>query len=114
MPEGELALGGWGEGFVDRRHPHTYLHEAMVWGCGPGRQRGKVGIAGGLAAGKGIVPFGTDDPMSRPFVRFPVNHHLAQIVERAEIATGWRLGPWASRAPSSTATSRRTRASGRT
>ncbi len=30
--------------------------------------------------------------MSRPFVRFPVNHHLAQIVERAELATGWRIG----------------------
>ena len=41
----------------------------------------------------GLVPFGTDDPMSRPFVRFPVNHHLAQIVERAEIATGCRRGP---------------------
>ncbi len=88
MPEGELALGGWGEGFVDRRHPHTYLHEAMVWGSAP---MGQV-VAGGLAAGKGIVPFGTDDPMSRPFVRFPVNHHLAQIVERAELATGWRIG----------------------
>ena len=35
MPAGELALGGWGEGFVDRRHPHTYLHEAMVWGAAP-------------------------------------------------------------------------------
>ncbi len=88
MPEGELAMGGWGEGFVDRRHPHTYLHEAMVWGSAP---ISRV-VAGGLAAGKGIVPFGTDDPMSRPFVRFPVNHHLSQIVERAELATGWRIG----------------------
>ena len=93
MPAGELALGGWGEGFVDRRHPHTYLHEAMAWGAAPVGHVAGVGIAGGLAAGKGIVPFGTDDPMSRPFVRFPVNHHLAQIVERAEVATGWRLGP---------------------
>jgi hypothetical protein len=92
MPAGELALGGWGEGFVDRRHPHTYLHEAMVWGAAPVGRVASVSIAGGFAAGKGIVPFGTDDPMSRPFVRFPVNHHLAQIVERAEIATGWRLG----------------------
>ena len=88
MPDGELAMGGWGEGFVDRRHPHTYLHEAMVWGSAPLSPT----VAGGLAGGKGIVPFGTDDPMSRPFVRFPVNHHLAQIVERAEIATGWRFG----------------------
>lgn len=92
MPAGELALGGWGEGFVDRRHPHTYLHEAMVWGSTLLGRVNAVPVSGGLAAGKGIVPFGTDDPMSRPFVRFPVNHHLAQILERAEIATGWRLG----------------------
>jgi hypothetical protein len=37
----------------------------------------------GLVAGKGFVPFGTDDPMSRPFLSYPVNHHLAQILERA-------------------------------
>jgi hypothetical protein len=91
MPAGELAMGGWGEGFVDRRHPHTYLHEAMVWGSAP-LGGADARVAGGLAVGKGIVPFGTDDPMSRPFVRFPVNHHLAQIIERAEIATGWRIG----------------------
>ena len=24
IPDGELALGNWGEGFVDRRHPHTW------------------------------------------------------------------------------------------
>ena len=30
MPDGELALGDWGEGFVDRRHPHTYLHELVL------------------------------------------------------------------------------------
>ena len=29
IPAGELAPGNWGEGFVDRRHPHTYLHELM-------------------------------------------------------------------------------------
>jgi hypothetical protein len=29
--------------------------------------------------------------MSRPFVRYPVNHHLAQILERAEIAGGVRV-----------------------
>src|SRR5919112_2871528 len=27
IPDGELTAGDWGEGFVDRRHPHTYLHE---------------------------------------------------------------------------------------
>ena len=36
-----------------------------------------------LTAGKGFAPFGTDDPMSRPVLRYPVNHHLAQILERA-------------------------------
>ena len=45
-----------------------------------------------LAAGKGFVPFGTDDPMSRPVVRFPVNHHLSQILERAVAIAGVRRG----------------------
>ena len=30
IANGELATGDWGEGFDDRRHPHTYLHEAML------------------------------------------------------------------------------------
>jgi hypothetical protein len=82
IPEGELALGNWGEGFVDRRHPHTYLHELIVTagdllGARPGTARLS------LSAGKGFAPFGTDDPMVRPFLRYPVNHHLAQILERA-------------------------------
>jgi hypothetical protein len=37
----------------------------------------------GVSVGKGFVPFGTDDPMSRPPVRYPVNHHWSQILERA-------------------------------
>ena len=24
--DGELTFGGWGEGFIDSRHPHTLLH----------------------------------------------------------------------------------------
>ena len=44
------------------------------------------------AAGKGFVPFGTDDPMSRPPIRFPVNHHLSQILERAVAIAGVRAG----------------------
>ena len=28
--DGELTFGAWGEGFIDRRHPHTLLHEAML------------------------------------------------------------------------------------
>ena len=71
QPRGELTAGGWGEGFIDRRHPHTLLHEAMlsanVW----------RGAEGGLSisAGKGFAPYGTDDPMSRPGLKYPTNHH---------------------------------------
>lgn len=84
IPNGELAPGDWGESFEDRRHPHTLVHELML-------------VAGlptvFVAAGKGFVPFGTDDPMSRPPVRFPVNHHLSQILERAVALAGVHVGP---------------------
>ena len=30
LRDGELTFGGWGEGFLDARHPHTLVHEAMV------------------------------------------------------------------------------------
>src|SRR5829696_6153673 len=30
LRRGELNAGVWGEGYVDRRHPHTYLHEAIL------------------------------------------------------------------------------------
>jgi hypothetical protein len=46
-----------------------------------------------LALGKGFAPFGTDDPMSRPIVRYPVNHHLAQILERAVVIASVSAGP---------------------
>ena len=92
IPEGELAPGNWGEGFVDRRHPHTYLHELVLTADdlldardGPTRLS--------LSAGKGFAPFGTDDPMARPFVGYPVNHHLAQILERAVAIAALRTGP---------------------
>lgn len=84
IPHGELSPGSWGESFVDRRHPHTLVHELML--VGGGRQFF-------VGAGKGFVPFGTDDPMSRPTVRFPVNHHLSQILERAVLLAGVRIGP---------------------
>jgi hypothetical protein len=78
QPEGEYTLGAWGEGFIDRRHPHTLLHEAMVsfnaWNA--------PGGAFSVSAGKGFAPYGTDDPMSRPGVKYPTNHHLSQILER--------------------------------
>jgi len=92
MPGGELAPGGWGEGFVDRRHPHTYLHEAMLTGTDLlGAHDGAAHLS--LAAGKGFAPFGTDDPMSRPSLRYPVNHHLAQVLERAVVIAGLGAGP---------------------
>jgi hypothetical protein len=46
-----------------------------------------------LSAGKGFVPFGSDDPMSRPTERFPVNHHLSQILERAVAIIAIDAGP---------------------
>ena len=92
IPGGELAPGAWGEGFVDRRHPHTYAHEVML------SANDLLGAADGggelsLSAGKGFVPFGTDDPMARPVMRYPVNHHLAQILERAVAIAAARRGP---------------------
>jgi hypothetical protein len=87
MPGGELASGVWGEGFVDRRHPHTYVHEVMFGGLDLlGSCDGAAHVS--VSAGKGFAPFGTDDPMSRPPLRYPVNHHLAQIPERAVAIVG--------------------------
>jgi hypothetical protein len=88
MRRGELSTGAFGEGFADRRHPHTYLHELVLTG---------VARAGTLAlsasGGRGFAPFGTDDPMVRPFAKYPVNHHLAQILERGLLLGAARLGP---------------------
>jgi hypothetical protein len=84
IAHGELAPGDWGEGFEDRRHPHTLVHQLML-------VVGSPRIFAG--AGKGFVPFGTDDPMTRPVVRYPVNHHLSQILERAVGFAGLRTGP---------------------
>ena len=52
--------------------------------------------------------------MSRPIVRYPVNHHLAQILERAVAMVAVRAGRWLSRPASSMATSPSVRASGPT
>ncbi len=105
MRRGELLGGVYGEGYVDRRHPHTLVHEAMVARARRAVRGGTVSAS--LAAGKGFVPFGTDDPMMRPFERYPVNHHLAQILERV-VAIGAVRVPHAAarRARSSTAMSR--------
>jgi hypothetical protein len=92
IPEGELTPGAWGEGFVDRRHPHTYIHEAVIsLNDALGDLDGPSRVS--LSAGKGFAPFGTDDPMFRPPLRYPVNHHLAQILERLVAIAGLRIGP---------------------
>jgi hypothetical protein len=92
IEDGELALGDWGEGFMDRRHPHTYMHEAMLsFDDLLGGIDNEARVS--LAAGKGFAPFGTDDPMARPVFRYPVNHHLAQILERVVGILGVRAGP---------------------
>ena len=88
LKRGELNAGVHGEGYIDRRHPHTLLHELVgtgLFAAGPAKFS--------ITAGKGFVPFGTDDPMSRPFVKYPVNHHLAQLLERALVAGAIAVGP---------------------
>lgn len=90
LRRGELGPGIYGEGYVDRRHPHTLLHELMV------TTEARTGaVAWSLAVGRGFAPFGSDDPMVRPFVKYPVNHHLAQILERTVVVAAARAGPLA-------------------
>ncbi len=88
MEGGELSTGAFGEGYVDRRHPHTYLHEAVVSGVGA---LGPLALS--LSAGRGFAAFGTDDPMVRPFEKYPINHHLSQILERSIVIGALRFGP---------------------
>lgn len=87
LERGELSPGTYGEGYIDRRHPHTHVHELML---GTRATLGSAGVS--LFTGKGIVPFGSADPMMRPFTRYTANHHLAQILERAQIVAAARLG----------------------
>ena len=88
IERGQLNPGAYGEGYADRRHPHTYVHEVLAIAAGA---FGETGVS--LAAGKGFVPFGTDDPMTRPFAAYPVNHHLAQVLERYVAIGAVRRGP---------------------
>jgi hypothetical protein len=87
---GELTFGAWGEGFIDKRHPHTLLHELMVsvnaWNVGGG--------AASVSAGKGFAPYGTSDPMVRPGLKYPTNHHLSQILERWTLNASWLRSGW--------------------
>ena len=91
MPDGESVAGIWGEGFIDSRHPHTVVHEIMGSGT---RRRGW--LVASLAAGRGFVPFGTDDPMVRPFTKYPANHLLSQVMERLQLIAAARVGNRAS------------------
>lgn len=88
--DGEITPGAWGEGFIDSRHPHTLLHEAMLslnfWDL--------AGGAFSVSAGKGFAPFGTDDPMARPVVKYPTNHHLSQVLERYTVNASYLRGGW--------------------
>ena len=85
QPDGEYTFGGWGEGFIDKRHPHTLVHELMLslnaWETRAG--------SFSLSLGKGFAPYGTEDPMSRPVVKYPTNHHLSQILERWTVNGVW-------------------------
>jgi hypothetical protein len=89
LRRGELAPGAWGEGYADRRHPHSWLHELVGFAASPSYRGASVSVAGG----KGFAPYGTDDPMVRPLERFPVNHHLSQILERAVVVGALRWRP---------------------
>jgi hypothetical protein len=91
IPDGVPSMGAWGEGFVDRRHPHTYAHELML--TGKQHFSGETVNGASFAMGKGFAPFGSDDPMVRPFLSYPVNHHLAQILERLVAEVAIRAGP---------------------
>lgn len=88
LKRGELNTGGYGEGYVDRRHPHAYVHELLV-----GHEVSRGALAASVFAGRGFAPFGSDDPMMRPFVKYPVNHHLAQVLERVAVIGAAALGP---------------------
>jgi hypothetical protein len=90
MPNGQLATGAFGEGWEDRRHPHTWAHELLVTATDLAPLPG--GVHWSLTAGKGFVAYGTDDPMSRPELVYPVNHHWSQILERAALILGLRRG----------------------
>jgi hypothetical protein len=92
LKRGELNAGIYGEGYIDRRHPHTYLHELLLTSA---QRFGAAGASGvSITVGKGFAPFGTDDPMARPFEKYPINHHLAQILERAIAIGALRAGAW--------------------
>jgi hypothetical protein len=92
LARGELTTGTYGEGYVDRRHPHTYVHELLAVAQAELDVGGRV-VAVSLTGGRGFAPFGSDDPMARPFAKYPVNHHLAHVLERLVVIAAARIGP---------------------
>lgn len=88
LRRGELNAGMYGEGYVDRRHPHTLVHEVMLSAATSDARPWRAS----LSMGKGFTPFGTDDPMMRPLQKYPVNHHHAQIIERVQAIGAVQLG----------------------
>ncbi|MEP6779117.1 MAG: hypothetical protein ABJC26_04450 [Gemmatimonadaceae bacterium] len=86
LKRGELNAGIFGEGYVDRRHPHTVVHEAMLTVKSEllTHKSSRTHVHFSFAAGRGFVPFGSDDPMMRPLEKYPVNHHHSQIIERQQ------------------------------
>ena len=92
IDRGELNAGIYGEGYIDRRHPHTYLHELLVSSTKRFQPNGVSGFSATI--GKGFAPFGTDDPMARPFEKYPINHHLSQVLERVVAIGALRTGKW--------------------
>jgi hypothetical protein len=87
LRDGELAPGNAGEGWVDKRHPHTWLHELVLTAA-----TRAAGLDVSFTGGRGFAPFGTDDPMVRPFVKYPANHHWSQILERWVAIAALRRG----------------------
>jgi hypothetical protein len=92
LTRGELNTGTYGEAYYDRRHPHSYVHELVATARADFRV-GRHAAALSLTGGRGFAPFGSDDPMARPFVKYPVNHHLAQVLERVILIGAARVGP---------------------
>src|SRR6185503_5485724 len=78
LERGELTTGAYGEGYVDRRHPHAYVHELLAGRDVTATRDFSFSVFGG----RGFAPFGSDDPMVRPIEKYPVNHHLSQVLER--------------------------------
>src|SRR6266496_2462694 len=52
IDRGELSTGGYGEGYVDRRHPHAYVHELLA-----GAESSVDGLHASFFAGRGFAPF---------------------------------------------------------